>query len=391
MPGSVVKGITLKHAYFVRLSGWLENRSNATRLYAILGVANLAVLAGLAFYFIAASSARSPFVPVANQRSSSAPEAAYSKTPSAVSYSATPSPARISFAGTEANAEDSGLQPPPLPGTNINYVNVPYPPLTIAPAVAPNTSVKISRVEGEQPAPSPAPSESSEQQSIPIILPTINPANLPKVPGLLPPLVPQQAPPKETIPPVPAQILNPHLVSVGQTTRIPNLKISINPNPWANMAHAYDPIALPSISFETFERFLRDNNSPALPEAASMYDTCVLEGCDPALALAFFEHESTLGKNGAANITHSIGNIRCSAGYSCINTEGNGSFRYYPNWTAGVRDWVLLLKNTYRGEWGLSTLEQIIPRYAPNADNNNEAWYIYRVKLRVYNLRFNIR
>lgn len=148
----------------------------------------------------------------------------------------------------------------------------------------------------------------------------------------------------------------------------------------------YNPLGPATISKEVFREFIAQMGSPALPEADTMYAACIEEGCDPALALAFFEHESSGGKAGVAVYTRSIGNIRCSAGYECYQTGGNGSFRRYPSWTVGVRDWAKLLR-FYRDSWKLSTLEQIIPRYAPNADNNNEAAYIAAVKSRVDKLR----
>ncbi len=148
----------------------------------------------------------------------------------------------------------------------------------------------------------------------------------------------------------------------------------------------YSPMAPPTISEAVFEAFLTELNSPARPEAGKMYRVCLEEGCDPALALAFFEHESSGGRAGIAALTRSVGNIRCSPGYDCLATSGNGSFRQYASWSEGLRDWARLLR-FYKNEWRLVSLEQIIPRYAPQADNNNEAAYIATIKLRVDNLR----
>lgn len=151
-------------------------------------------------------------------------------------------------------------------------------------------------------------------------------------------------------------------------------------------SNGYNPIGPPTISLATFTAFLREMNSPALAEATSMYQACLTEGGDPALALAFFEHDSSGGKTGVSVYTYSIGNIRCSPGYECFTTQGNGSFRSYHSWTEGTTDWVKLLKY-YREGRKLSTLEQIIPVYAPAADHNNEAAYIAGVKKRVDELR----
>jgi len=148
----------------------------------------------------------------------------------------------------------------------------------------------------------------------------------------------------------------------------------------------YSPIGDPTISRTNFKNFLKELNSPALSEGDAMYDACLNEGCDPALALAFFEHESSGGNQGAAAVTKSIGNIRCSPGYTCYTTNGNGSFRQYNNWTESVRDWSRLLK-VYRDIYNKRTLEEIVPMYAPQSDNNDEKGYIAAVKKRVDDLR----
>ncbi len=148
----------------------------------------------------------------------------------------------------------------------------------------------------------------------------------------------------------------------------------------------YSPIGDPTISRANFKNFLKEMNSPALAEGDAMYDACLDSGCDPALALAFFEHESSGGNQGAAAVTKSVGNIRCSPGYNCYTTQGNGSFRKYDSWTESVRDWSRLLK-VYRELYNKRTLEEIIPMYAPQADNNDEQAYIAAVKKRVDDLR----
>ncbi|NWJ46363.1 MAG: glucosaminidase domain-containing protein [Chloroflexi bacterium] len=148
---------------------------------------------------------------------------------------------------------------------------------------------------------------------------------------------------------------------------------------------SYNPIADPTVTRTNFKAFLKEMNSPALSEADQMYDACLKEGCDPALMLAFFEHESSGGNQGVAAITRSVGNIRCTPGYNCYQTSTNGSFRLYANWAEGVVDWARLLKQ-YRDN-GARTLDQIIPVYAPQEDNNDVNGYINAVKQRVDDLR----
>ncbi len=142
----------------------------------------------------------------------------------------------------------------------------------------------------------------------------------------------------------------------------------------------YNPLGPPSISLTTFEYFLRQDNSPAWPEAATMYQACLQLYCDPALALAFFQHESSMGKQGAAAQNKSLGNIRCVPGAQCRATESNGSFKVYSSWTDGMIDWVILMRESYARKWNLYSLEQIVPRYAPSSDNNDPNGYINTIK-----------
>lgn len=153
--------------------------------------------------------------------------------------------------------------------------------------------------------------------------------------------------------------------------------------PLNGLDNRYNPIAPATISFEVFQRVLLQGKSPALPEARAMYDICLREHCDPAVALAFFDHESSLGTQGVAVQTKSLGNIRCTHD-PCVRTEGNGAFQAYYTWTEGIQAWAILLRDTYLAKWRLATVDQIIPRYAPG-DQSIE--YIKVVRRKVDNLR----
>ena len=106
-----------------------------------------------------------------------------------------------------------------------------------------------------------------------------------------------------------------------------------------------------------------------------MYQQGIKYGIDPVYELAFFHHESTFGLRGVARNTHSIGNIRCTQGYTC---DASGGYRSYPSYMAGIVDWYQLITYSYIPH-GLTTVESIIPVYAPNADNNDEGAYITSV------------
>jgi hypothetical protein len=130
----------------------------------------------------------------------------------------------------------------------------------------------------------------------------------------------------------------------------------------------------PSLSASQVDAILSQYGSPAAGTGQTFYEQSLQTGINDAYALAFFQHESNMGLKGWAVVNRSIGNIRCTAGYSC-----NGGYRSYGSWEAGVIDWFNLIKNLYIKTWGLVTVEQIIPKYAPSYDHNDEAGYINAV------------
>ena len=112
-----------------------------------------------------------------------------------------------------------------------------------------------------------------------------------------------------------------------------------------------------------------------------MYQDSLRFGIDDAYALAFFWHESTFGRLGVAAVTRSIGNIVCTSGFPyCI-----GRFRSYASWQAGCFDWFHLIASVYLPR-GLSTVERIVPVYAPASENDVSA-YIAAVRSAVASWR----
>ncbi len=138
----------------------------------------------------------------------------------------------------------------------------------------------------------------------------------------------------------------------------------------------------PTITVAGIEQVLASYNSPAVGHGQEIYDLGIKYGINPAISLAFFIHESGAGSNPAwagwkddGTTTNNVGNIICTPGYRC-----HGRFRDYASWGEGIEDWYKLITELYVGEWGRSTVEQIIPKYAPSADNNDEGAYINSVK-----------
>ncbi|GHO62323.1 hypothetical protein KSC_012150 [Ktedonobacter sp. SOSP1-52] len=140
-------------------------------------------------------------------------------------------------------------------------------------------------------------------------------------------------------------------------------------------------LGTPTISAAFIDEVLAHYGSPAAGTGKALYEDGGMYGIDPAFALAFFWHESQFGLKGAAHDTKSLGNIICTPGYpSCI-----GRFRAYSSWEAGYLDWFRLLKSEYIPR-GLTTVDTIIPVYAPGSENNVPA-YVSSVRSMVAALR----
>ncbi len=149
-------------------------------------------------------------------------------------------------------------------------------------------------------------------------------------------------------------------------------------NGLANQSQTYEVTGQPSLSADFINQVLDHYQSPAAGKGKALYDYGVKYGIDPAYALAFFMHESSFGKTGVAKVTRSLGNIRASAGYQQLD-----GYRKYRTWEDGFVDWYKLISDQYVRQWKLTTVDQIIPVYAPSSDNNDVAAYIQSVKTAV--------
>ena len=140
--------------------------------------------------------------------------------------------------------------------------------------------------------------------------------------------------------------------------------------------------ATPRISQTNFSRILANAGSPAAPDGDELYTIIKGYGLDPAVALAFFQHESQYCKTGtcARAGLHNWGMLRRhvkatrDAGFS----EG---FARYATWQDGVRDWCeLILGYVNRGQ---TTIEEAIPIYAPQSDGNVPTAYISAIRRQI--------
>lgn len=131
----------------------------------------------------------------------------------------------------------------------------------------------------------------------------------------------------------------------------------------------------PTITVSHINEILSAYHSPAAGTGQALYDLGVQYGIDPAYALAFFMHESTLGTAGEARVTLALGNLRCIDDRPCVDQD-RGGYAQFNSWQDGYEHWYQLLTGPVYHGAGLTTIQAIIPRYAPSADNNNEQAYI---------------
>jgi hypothetical protein len=141
----------------------------------------------------------------------------------------------------------------------------------------------------------------------------------------------------------------------------------------------YSVLGKPTITAAFINQVLASYNSPAAGKGQALYDLGVKYGIDPAFALAFFQHESTFGTAGEARTTMSLGNLRCIPNRPCVDQD-RGGYAQMKSWEDGFEIWYQLIRNYYIAARGLITVDQIIPVYAPTADNNNEQGYIAALK-----------
>ncbi len=161
---------------------------------------------------------------------------------------------------------------------------------------------------------------------------------------------------------------------------------TVKPQAQAAQSGSYTVTGPPSISAPFINTILCTWHSPTCGKGQTLYNLGIKYGIDPAYALAFFMNESTFGTAGMARITLGLGNERCIDDRPCVNGQGDpcqagqSCYAQFESWEDGFEHWYMLIKNLYIGQWGLTTVPQIIHRYAPNADNNNEAHYAYVVE-----------
>ncbi|MDP9351231.1 MAG: hypothetical protein M3P51_06800, partial [Chloroflexota bacterium] len=159
----------------------------------------------------------------------------------------------------------------------------------------------------------------------------------------------------------------------------------------------YRLLGFPNISPQGFAAVLSRYGAPqAVRDVAhTLYRDAMEYGVDPLVSLGFGLHEHGLRWIGVAGKTLGFGNLRPGsswAGRVYANSTGQfyesssaaqragatDLFRAYGSYREGYRDFCRLLR-VYSREWGLETVSEAIPVYAPASDNNDVAAYISSV------------
>src|SRR5947209_2639977 len=135
----------------------------------------------------------------------------------------------------------------------------------------------------------------------------------------------------------------------------------------------------PSISAAFIDRVLAAYHSPAAGLGQALSDDGVSAGIDPVYALAFFMHESSFGTTGEARKTLALGNERCIPDRPCVDLD-RGGYAQMQSWEDGFAHWYTLILSLYIKEWHRVTIEQIIPKYAPGSDGNDETAYVAAIE-----------
>lgn len=155
--------------------------------------------------------------------------------------------------------------------------------------------------------------------------------------------------------------------------------------------------ALPRISRDGFRIILEAAGSPAAPAAGACYDAIAVLGMDPAVGLAFFQHESTFGTAGWATRTHNWGNLRPGSGWAlkkglADGITSGGEFLVFTRrvgepeafeWARSAGCWAELMLRYGDAGWLDGGVDEILQRYAPTGDGNVPTAYAAAVKAHV--------
>jgi hypothetical protein len=136
--------------------------------------------------------------------------------------------------------------------------------------------------------------------------------------------------------------------------------------PGAALASSLPVGGAPTLAATLVDAILADYHSPLQGEGARMVALSRHYQIDDAVALAFFVMESRAGTQGEAVLTHSPGNLR-----PMQNVAERDGYSTYTSWAAGTDEWFRVMRTLYLDTLKLSTVEAVMPVYAPVWDSND--------------------
>ena len=122
----------------------------------------------------------------------------------------------------------------------------------------------------------------------------------------------------------------------------------------------------PSLSAPLVDGILAAYGSPLHGHGAALVALSRRYGIDDAVALGFFVMESRAGTQGEAISTHSFGNLRPMPGAPAAD-----GYRAYGSWVESAGEWFRVLRSLYLDNLKLTSVEAVVPVYAPASDSND--------------------
>lgn len=134
-------------------------------------------------------------------------------------------------------------------------------------------------------------------------------------------------------------------------------------------------VGAPSLDARRVDAILAAYGSPLHGHGKDIVALSTRYHLDDAVALAFFVMESRAGTQGEATLTHSFGNLRPMPGEPTMD-----GYRSYATWHEGASEWFQVLHTLYVDQLKLTTVEAIVPVYAPATDYNDPASMIFGIR-----------
>lgn len=115
-----------------------------------------------------------------------------------------------------------------------------------------------------------------------------------------------------------------------------------------------------SVDAAVVDAALRREGSPLAGLGAAIVAGGRRWGIDPVYLVAFVTYFDAGSPLPVA--AHNVGHIRAVATQRAID-----GYRAFPTWQAGIDAWYRLITTVYVRRWGLTTLDRIVPVYAPGS------------------------